>query len=257
MPEKQPGKAFRIGERIQSLIDALGSSQSEVARRARMTPGTLNNVLTGKRSPNVETLSRIATALNASLDALVFGQQRRLPPLPSFSSSRKKADCSEYRLKFEESARRMKDWRNAAMLEVLDHVAKLGQDKAARKSVADLITFCLRWHLPDEPPSKGTDFAYGCIPNVLARPGGASVEDLTEGALLPHLQDLTPRQLALLRQYLLELAQRKAVKEGRVVVAPPPPDPALDLFGRSGAPQRSRERRSTIASRSPKQPKRR
>ena len=57
-----------VTENIKALMDARGLSALEVARRARINPTGVYDILSGKtRSPRVDTLGKIAQALGVSV----------------------------------------------------------------------------------------------------------------------------------------------------------------------------------------------
>ena len=60
-----------LGERITEARYKKNMSVGQVAIKARMSIGTLRNVIYGKSSPRIDTLITIADALDVSLDYLV------------------------------------------------------------------------------------------------------------------------------------------------------------------------------------------
>ena len=60
-------KAFELGERVRSLREAKGLSQSELARRIGSTQPAVARLEAGGVAPRVETLERIAAALDMEL----------------------------------------------------------------------------------------------------------------------------------------------------------------------------------------------
>jgi len=67
-----PRPIMAVGPRLQALIDRkCGPRQvSAVARRARMNPAHLDQILKGRRTPRIETLNRILEAIPAAGDEL-------------------------------------------------------------------------------------------------------------------------------------------------------------------------------------------
>ena len=51
-------------------------SQTEIAQSMKMLPNQYNKVENGKVSPSLETLTKIAEALDVSLDVIVYGYSR-------------------------------------------------------------------------------------------------------------------------------------------------------------------------------------
>lgn len=60
----------RFGDRVQTLMDQKGLSQSELARRAGMSRAVVNNLLRGTRNPSLLTALTVSKALNVSLEEL-------------------------------------------------------------------------------------------------------------------------------------------------------------------------------------------
>lgn len=63
-----------IGERLQAILKEQGVSQSEVARRAGLTRQAVSNICNGNE-PSLDTVRRIAAALEVTEGALVDGTQ--------------------------------------------------------------------------------------------------------------------------------------------------------------------------------------
>lgn len=55
---------MEVGEQIEAMRVHFGMSKAELARKARMAESSLYRIETARRSPNLETLSRIVGALN-------------------------------------------------------------------------------------------------------------------------------------------------------------------------------------------------
>lgn len=60
---------------IRSYRKALGMTQAELAEKLGLAPNTLSQYETGKREPDMDTLSRLADALEVSVDELL-GRER-------------------------------------------------------------------------------------------------------------------------------------------------------------------------------------
>jgi len=60
-------KAFELGERVRGLREAKGMSQSELARRIGSTQPAVARLEAGGVAPRLETLERIAAALEMEL----------------------------------------------------------------------------------------------------------------------------------------------------------------------------------------------
>jgi transcriptional regulator with XRE-family HTH domain len=63
----------QIGQRAKSIRLARGESQEAVARRADVSTATYSRIENGHNEPNLETLRRLAGALDVSLDELAGG----------------------------------------------------------------------------------------------------------------------------------------------------------------------------------------
>lgn len=60
-----------LGERIMEACTALGINQAELARRTDLSPQRLNNYILNKRPPDIQSLVKIANALNVTPDELL------------------------------------------------------------------------------------------------------------------------------------------------------------------------------------------
>ena len=60
-----------LGERILSLIQALGVTQKELSERIGTTEATMSRYISGDRDPKAEVLANIATALHTTTDYLL------------------------------------------------------------------------------------------------------------------------------------------------------------------------------------------
>ena len=69
-------RSTEIGDRLFELREQRGWSQTEVARRARLSRSTVVNVENGVRSPSMPTLRRLARAFGVSLDELLVNEPR-------------------------------------------------------------------------------------------------------------------------------------------------------------------------------------
>ena len=61
----------QIGDRIRTLRQASGQTQEGLARDARVSNGTIIRIETGRNQPNLETLVRIAAALDVAVSELL------------------------------------------------------------------------------------------------------------------------------------------------------------------------------------------
>ncbi len=60
-----------IGGRVRQLREERGWTQSELAARAGLTASAVSQIESAKRSPNAETLQKLADGLEVSVDALM------------------------------------------------------------------------------------------------------------------------------------------------------------------------------------------
>ncbi|MER7748282.1 helix-turn-helix transcriptional regulator [Streptomyces bacillaris] len=63
----EAGHSFALGQAVHDRRAALGLSQTELARRAGMSQPQISNIEGGDSVPTLALLSRLATALDASL----------------------------------------------------------------------------------------------------------------------------------------------------------------------------------------------
>jgi transcriptional regulator with XRE-family HTH domain len=63
----------QVGLKARSIREERGESQEAVARRADITTATYSRIENGHNEPSLETLRRIAGALDVSIDELVGG----------------------------------------------------------------------------------------------------------------------------------------------------------------------------------------
>jgi transcriptional regulator with XRE-family HTH domain len=68
-----------LGARIAHLRKMLGLRQNMLAERAGLRSQRLSDIERGVHEPRVDELARLARALGASLDELVFGAPQRTP----------------------------------------------------------------------------------------------------------------------------------------------------------------------------------
>lgn len=72
--EMEQSEKCHVGERIAQWRKLWKMSQRELSRRAGVTNGALSQIEQGKTSPSVQTLEKLALALNMSLQTLLFGR---------------------------------------------------------------------------------------------------------------------------------------------------------------------------------------
>jgi transcriptional regulator with XRE-family HTH domain len=73
----------RVGERLRAVLadlEAQGVNQAEVARKCGLSPSRLNNYLAGTRTPDLDTLMRIAGKLGVTTDYLL-GVSSEMPDI--------------------------------------------------------------------------------------------------------------------------------------------------------------------------------
>lgn len=199
-----------IGTRIRDHIEVSGLTQTEVAKRADMFPGTLNNILAGKRLPNVASVAKLASALGVSTDKLIYGRDLQPSKLSQVVINLPDMETQQNIL------RRIDNWKNETWVAILDAAMKLKKDSGKRVAVTDVISFLRRWHLPGDPQERGPYFTCVQPPKLTPQRGAPSVVNLTEEALLPHLKELSPHQLAFLRQFLDDEMQQMGRKTPRM-----------------------------------------
>lgn len=70
------GVDMSIGENIKVKREALGMTRAELVERSGVSSAQLSRIeREEQKNPNLETLVAISTALNASLDEIVFGEE--------------------------------------------------------------------------------------------------------------------------------------------------------------------------------------
>jgi transcriptional regulator with XRE-family HTH domain len=62
--------AKKVGERIRLLRQQRGISQEQLAFKAGITPSYLGQIERGEKSPTIDSLDKVATALNVTLEEL-------------------------------------------------------------------------------------------------------------------------------------------------------------------------------------------
>lgn len=65
-----------IGARIKAARADAGLQQNDLAKKAGLAQSTLSEIISGSRVTSVENLTKIASALDLSLDYLITGQER-------------------------------------------------------------------------------------------------------------------------------------------------------------------------------------
>lgn len=85
---QQARRAFELGERVRTLREEHGISQSELAKRIGSTQPSVARLEAGGVTPSLETLDRIASAFGLDL---VVRFDREKPPSGSKRSSRRRS----------------------------------------------------------------------------------------------------------------------------------------------------------------------
>jgi len=60
-----------IGKRLKNRLDSLGLKQNELAKKLNISPTTLNGYFTDYREPDINTLKRLANALETTFEYLI------------------------------------------------------------------------------------------------------------------------------------------------------------------------------------------
>ncbi|MCW8336367.1 helix-turn-helix domain-containing protein [Vibrio paucivorans] len=67
---------MNLGENIKRRRELLGMNRAELIERSGVSTAQMSRIERGEqKNPNLETLVAIATALNVSLDEMVFGEE--------------------------------------------------------------------------------------------------------------------------------------------------------------------------------------
>ena len=61
----------KFAQRLRETLQQSGISQSELARKIKMSQGIVNNYCTGKREPTLDVIILISKALNETTDFLL------------------------------------------------------------------------------------------------------------------------------------------------------------------------------------------
>lgn len=69
-------KLKEIGERLRKIRQEKNMSQTDVAEAMGVLPNQYNKVENGKVSPGLETLVRVAEALDVSVDVVIYGKNK-------------------------------------------------------------------------------------------------------------------------------------------------------------------------------------
>ena len=88
----------KLGKRIQSARREAGLSQEQLAEAIGKSPSAVSTIETGKRGASLETLIRIANALQVSADYLLADQLPHIPWEPSRKSLFFFRNCEEWEL---------------------------------------------------------------------------------------------------------------------------------------------------------------
>lgn len=82
-----------VGERIKARKHALGITANDLFEKSGVPLDTINNIVYGRSSdPRIESLARIAVALDTSLDHIVFGKNPD-PQTPAKEDPQKEHKC--------------------------------------------------------------------------------------------------------------------------------------------------------------------
>lgn len=83
-----------VGERIKARKHALGITANDLCEKSGVPLDTINNIVYGRiTNPSIESLSKIAIALDTSLDYIVFGKTPD-PQTPAKEDPQKEHKCS-------------------------------------------------------------------------------------------------------------------------------------------------------------------
>lgn len=82
-----------IATNIKAFRKSLDKTQQEIAEVAGIQTTQLSTYETGQRTPNIDTLARIAKALNKSLDELYYGENAQTQAGPSLTRGQDIVAC--------------------------------------------------------------------------------------------------------------------------------------------------------------------
>jgi transcriptional regulator with XRE-family HTH domain len=88
--QAQPGQAHALADRLQDRLNALGLSQSELARRSDVSLSYINRLVRAQiRNPTIDVVRKLADALDLRLDELAGpGHAPSTPPVAARASTR-------------------------------------------------------------------------------------------------------------------------------------------------------------------------
>ncbi len=95
-----------IGKRITDLLSQMGYTQKELAKMAGVTEATMSRIICENRTPKMEVIANLATALNTTTDYLILGTEP-------------KEDFSEIHRLVARSAKTMTDKEKMELIRVL------------------------------------------------------------------------------------------------------------------------------------------
>ncbi len=91
-----------LGDKISKILEEKEMTQRDLAQRISLDESTVSRILKGERTPNIETLSNIATALHVTTDYLLdiennakFDSQREIRLIARNSSKLTKEERNE------------------------------------------------------------------------------------------------------------------------------------------------------------------
>ena len=115
-----------VGERIKARKHALGITANDLFEKSGVPLDTINNIVYGRSSdPRIESLARIAVALDTTLDHIVFGKSA--DPQPPVKEEPKKEhrcsfDCERYIQLMTEAHKREMDAQAEAKDEIIEEL---------------------------------------------------------------------------------------------------------------------------------------
>lgn len=127
-----------IGRRIQHARAALGWTQTQLAKVCEIAPTQFSRYESGRATPRPETLSKIAAALNVTIEWLATGEgpvqgDNQLPPMPEGFESVSLTLPADLVARMEDSARQ-----NGLTLE-MELLRRLDEKNAAAASLDSLV----------------------------------------------------------------------------------------------------------------------